>query len=37
VLCDIVAIAVTARLFQIWERARQRGGRAPLVHPPLEP
>jgi hypothetical protein len=37
VLFDIVAIAVTARLFQIWERARRRGGRAPLVHPPLEP
>ena len=36
VLFDIVAIAVTARLFSLWQ-ARQRGGQAPLVHPPLEP
>jgi hypothetical protein len=36
VLFDIVAIAVTARLFQLWEKTRQRGGQAPLVHPPLE-
>ena len=35
VLFDIVAIAVTTRLFQIWQ-ARQRGGQAPLVHPPGE-
>jgi hypothetical protein len=37
VLFDIVAIAVTTRLFQLWERTRQREGQAPLVHPPLEP
>jgi hypothetical protein len=35
VLFDIAAIAVTARLFQLWA-TRQRGGQAPLVHPPLE-
>jgi hypothetical protein len=35
VLFDIVAIAVTARLMQLWQ-TRQRGEQAPLVHPPLE-
>jgi hypothetical protein len=35
VLFDIVAIAVTARLFQMWTKARQRGGQPPLVHPPV--
>jgi hypothetical protein len=35
VLFDIVAIAVTARLFSVWQARRQRGGQAPLVHPPL--
>jgi hypothetical protein len=35
VLFDIVAIALTARLFQLWQ-GRQRGGQAPLVHPPLK-
>ena len=36
VLFDIVAIAVTTRLFTLWQARRQRGGQAPLVHPPLE-
>jgi len=35
VLFDIVAIAVTARLFNLWQARRQRGGQAPLVNPPL--
>lgn len=35
VLFDIVAIALTARLLSLWQ-ARQRGGQAPLVHPPGE-
>jgi hypothetical protein len=35
VLFDIVAIAVTARLFSVWQARRQRGGQAPRVHPPL--
>jgi hypothetical protein len=35
VLFDIVAIALTARLMPLWQ-ARQRGGQAPLVHPPVD-
>jgi hypothetical protein len=35
VLFDIVAIAVTTRLFQVWQTRRRRGGQAHLVHPPL--
>jgi hypothetical protein len=37
VLFDIVAIALTARLLPLLGQARQRGGQAPLVHPPSDP
>jgi hypothetical protein len=37
VLFDIVAIAVTARLFQLWQARRQRGGQAPSSTPRSAP